>query len=125
MGLRHKSIRLRVILLVLIPVVSLIGVYAYATSTTVRTAVDLVSGRDRLRRDGHANQQPGERDRRGAQPRRRLPGAPDPGGNSPSSTKQAGALTNPADLKTFEGVSRGPARSRRMPRPSRSPRSRR
>jgi signal transduction histidine kinase len=42
MGLRHKSIRLRVILLVLIPLASLIGVYAYATSTTVATAVDLV-----------------------------------------------------------------------------------
>jgi signal transduction histidine kinase len=42
MGLRHKSIRIRVILLVLIPLVSLIGVYSYATSTTVRTAVDLV-----------------------------------------------------------------------------------
>jgi signal transduction histidine kinase len=42
MGLRHRSIRLRVILLVLIPLASLIGVYSYATTTTVRTAVDLV-----------------------------------------------------------------------------------
>jgi signal transduction histidine kinase len=42
MGLRHRSIRLRVILLVLIPLVSLIGVYSYATTTTVRTAVALV-----------------------------------------------------------------------------------
>ena len=42
MGLRHKSIRFRVILLVLIPLVSLIGVYSYATTSTIRTAIDLV-----------------------------------------------------------------------------------
>jgi signal transduction histidine kinase len=42
MGLRHRSIRLRVILLVLIPLVSLIGVYSYATTTTIRTAIALV-----------------------------------------------------------------------------------
>jgi signal transduction histidine kinase len=41
MGLRHKSIRLRVLLLVLIPVLSLIGVYAYAAAITVNAAVNL------------------------------------------------------------------------------------
>ena len=41
MGLRHKSIRFRVLLLVLIPLVSLIGVYSYATTGTFRTAIDL------------------------------------------------------------------------------------
>jgi signal transduction histidine kinase len=41
MGLRHQSIRLRVLLLVLIPVLSLIGVYAYAAAITVNAAVNL------------------------------------------------------------------------------------
>jgi signal transduction histidine kinase len=41
MGLRHKSIRLRVLLLVLIPVLSLIGVYAFATTITASAAVSL------------------------------------------------------------------------------------
>jgi signal transduction histidine kinase len=41
MGLRHRSIRLRVLLLVLIPVVSLIGVYAYAATATASAAVSL------------------------------------------------------------------------------------
>ena len=42
MGLRHKSIRFRVLLLVLVPLVSLIGVYSYATTGAVRSAVRLV-----------------------------------------------------------------------------------
>jgi signal transduction histidine kinase len=41
MGLRHKSIRLRVFLLVMIPILSLIGVYAFAATTTVSAAVSL------------------------------------------------------------------------------------
>src|SRR5450755_104694 len=41
MGLRHKSIRFRVLLLVLIPLVSLIGVYSYAAAGSTRTAIDL------------------------------------------------------------------------------------
>ncbi len=41
MGLRHKSIRLRVLLLILVPLLSLVGVYAYATTSTVREAVSL------------------------------------------------------------------------------------
>jgi signal transduction histidine kinase len=41
MGLRHKSIRLRVLLLILVPLLSLAGVYAYATTSTVREAVSL------------------------------------------------------------------------------------
>jgi hypothetical protein len=41
MGLRHKSIRLRVLLLILVPLLSLLGVYAYATTQTARQAIDL------------------------------------------------------------------------------------
>ncbi|HMH94406.1 MAG TPA: nitrate- and nitrite sensing domain-containing protein [Streptosporangiaceae bacterium] len=41
MGLRHKSIRLRVLLLILVPLLSLVGVYAYATTQTARQAIDL------------------------------------------------------------------------------------
>jgi signal transduction histidine kinase len=41
MGLRHKSIRLRVLLLILVPLLSLMGVYAYATTQTARQAIDL------------------------------------------------------------------------------------
>jgi signal transduction histidine kinase len=41
MGLRHKSIRLRVLLLILVPLLSLAGVYAYATTNSVKTALDL------------------------------------------------------------------------------------
>ncbi|HEY6481423.1 MAG TPA: nitrate- and nitrite sensing domain-containing protein, partial [Streptosporangiaceae bacterium] len=41
MGLRHKSIRLRVLLLILVPLLSLVGVYAYATTQTAREATDL------------------------------------------------------------------------------------
>ncbi len=44
MGLRHKSIRLRVLLLIIIPLLSLLGVYAYATTTTTETAVSLLHG---------------------------------------------------------------------------------
>jgi signal transduction histidine kinase len=41
MGLRHKSIRLRVLLLILVPLLSLLGVYAFATTQTARQAIDL------------------------------------------------------------------------------------
>src|SRR5580704_14439112 len=43
MGLRHKSIRLRILLLILVPLLSLIAVYAYATTGTVKTAIDLTN----------------------------------------------------------------------------------
>jgi signal transduction histidine kinase len=42
MGLRHKSIRLRILLLILVPLLSLIAVYGYNTAGTTRTALDLV-----------------------------------------------------------------------------------
>ncbi|HEY2284196.1 MAG TPA: nitrate- and nitrite sensing domain-containing protein [Streptosporangiaceae bacterium] len=42
MGLRHKSIRLRILLLILVPLLSLIAVYGYNTAGATRTAVDLV-----------------------------------------------------------------------------------
>ncbi|HEU5420537.1 MAG TPA: nitrate- and nitrite sensing domain-containing protein [Streptosporangiaceae bacterium] len=45
MGLRHKSIRLRVLLLILVPVLSLIGVYAYAATITVNAAINLQRAR--------------------------------------------------------------------------------
>ncbi len=41
MGLRHRSIRLRVFLLVVIPVLSLIGVYAYTATITGSAALSL------------------------------------------------------------------------------------
>jgi signal transduction histidine kinase len=41
MGLRHKSIRLRVLLLILVPLLSLAAVYSYATTNSVKTALDL------------------------------------------------------------------------------------
>ncbi len=41
MGLRLKSIRQRILLLVLVPVLSLIGLYAFATSITARDAINL------------------------------------------------------------------------------------
>lgn len=41
MGLRLKSIRQRVLLLVLIPVLSLIGLYIFATSITASDAINL------------------------------------------------------------------------------------
>lgn len=41
MGLRLKSIRQRILLLVLVPVLSMIGLYAFATSLTARAALDL------------------------------------------------------------------------------------
>jgi len=44
MGLRHKSIRLRILLLILVPLLSLLGVYAYATGTTVQQAIALLHG---------------------------------------------------------------------------------
>jgi signal transduction histidine kinase len=41
MGLRHKSIRLRVLLLVVIPIIALIGLYAVSATITARAAVGL------------------------------------------------------------------------------------
>ncbi len=41
MGLRLRSIRLRIFLLILIPVLSLIGLYVFATFLTARGAVNL------------------------------------------------------------------------------------
>jgi len=41
MGLRLKSIRQRILLLVLVPVLSLIGLYAFATSITASDAINL------------------------------------------------------------------------------------
>ncbi len=41
MGLRLSSIRQRILLLVLVPVLSLIGLYAFATSITARDAINL------------------------------------------------------------------------------------
>jgi signal transduction histidine kinase len=41
MGLRLKSIRQRILLLVLVPVLALIGLYAFATSITARDAINL------------------------------------------------------------------------------------
>jgi signal transduction histidine kinase len=41
MGLRHKSIRLRVLLLVVIPIIALIGLYAVSATITARAAVNL------------------------------------------------------------------------------------
>jgi signal transduction histidine kinase len=41
MGLRLKSIRQRIVLLVLVPVLSLIGLYAFAASITARDAINL------------------------------------------------------------------------------------
>jgi signal transduction histidine kinase len=41
MGLHSRSIRLRIFLLVLIPILSLIGLYAFAVSTTARDAINL------------------------------------------------------------------------------------
>jgi signal transduction histidine kinase len=41
MGLRPRSIRQKILLLVLVPVVSLIGLYVFATSITARNAINL------------------------------------------------------------------------------------
>ena len=41
MGLHRRSIRLRILLLVLIPIVSLLGLYAFAVSITARDAINL------------------------------------------------------------------------------------
>jgi signal transduction histidine kinase len=41
MGLHRRSIRLRILLLVLIPILSLIGLYAFAVSITARDAINL------------------------------------------------------------------------------------
>src|ERR1022692_1229221 len=41
MGLRLKSIRQRILLLVLVPVLSLIGLYIFATSITATAAINL------------------------------------------------------------------------------------
>jgi signal transduction histidine kinase len=41
MGLRHRSIRMRIFLLVAIPILALMGLYAFAAATTTRAALDL------------------------------------------------------------------------------------
>ena len=41
MGLRLRSIRQKILLLVLVPVLSLIGLYIFATSITARNAINL------------------------------------------------------------------------------------
>ena len=45
MGLRRRSIRLRILLLVVIPILSLIAVYAFAAGTSVSNAVNLSHSR--------------------------------------------------------------------------------
>jgi signal transduction histidine kinase len=45
MGLRRRSIRLRIVLLVAIPVLSLIGVYAFAATITASDAINLARSR--------------------------------------------------------------------------------
>jgi signal transduction histidine kinase len=45
MGLRRRSIRLRIILLVAIPILSLIGVYAFAATITASDAINLARSR--------------------------------------------------------------------------------
>jgi signal transduction histidine kinase len=45
MGLRRQSIRLRIVLLVAIPILSLIGVYAFAATITATNAINLARSR--------------------------------------------------------------------------------
>jgi len=45
MGLRRRSIRLRIVLLVAIPILSLIGVYAFAATITATDAINLARSR--------------------------------------------------------------------------------
>ena len=45
MGLRRRSIRLRIFLLVVIPILSLIGVYAFAATVTASSAINLSQSR--------------------------------------------------------------------------------
>jgi signal transduction histidine kinase len=45
MGLRRRSIRLRIVLLVAIPILSLIGVYAFAATITASNAINLARSR--------------------------------------------------------------------------------
>jgi signal transduction histidine kinase len=45
MGLRRRSIRLRIVLLVAIPILSLIGVYAFAATVTATDAINLARSR--------------------------------------------------------------------------------
>ncbi len=45
MGLRRRSIRLRIVLLVAIPILSLIGVYAFAATVTASDAINLAKSR--------------------------------------------------------------------------------
>ena len=46
MSLRLRSIRQRILLLVLVPVLSLIGLYAFATSITASNAINLARAGD-------------------------------------------------------------------------------
>jgi hypothetical protein len=45
MGLRRWSIRMRILLLVVIPILSLIGVYAFAATITASSAINLSRSR--------------------------------------------------------------------------------
>src|SRR5258708_6448419 len=45
MGLRHRSIRMRIFLLVAIPILALMGLYAFAAATTTSAALDLAGPR--------------------------------------------------------------------------------
>ena len=45
MGLRHRSIRMRIFLLVAIPILALMGLYAFAATTTASAAIDLARSR--------------------------------------------------------------------------------
>jgi signal transduction histidine kinase len=45
MGLRHRSIRLRIVLLVAVPILSLIGLYAFAATITASDALNLARSR--------------------------------------------------------------------------------
>jgi len=45
MGLRHRSIRLRIVLLVAVPILSLVGLYAFAATITASDALNLARSR--------------------------------------------------------------------------------
>src|SRR6516225_6476019 len=45
MGLRHRSIRLRIFLLVAVPILSLIGLYVFAATITASDALNLAKSR--------------------------------------------------------------------------------
>jgi len=45
MGLRHRSIRLRIFLLVAVPILSLVGLYVFAATITASDALNLARSR--------------------------------------------------------------------------------